>query len=75
MTIRYTVSRTAIVCEVYEIEAENKADLEDKLEGCGMGDPVHTEWLDWHDGWTIDEEENLDPLYQMVKQHTPKETT
>lgn len=74
MTIRYTVSRTALVCEVYEVEAENDDDLHEKLYGGGL-DPIHTEWLDWHGNWEVDEKENLDPLYQMVKQHTAKEAS
>lgn len=70
---RYTVSRTALVCEIYVIEARNEAELEEKLFNGNLPEPSHTEWLDWHGEWETDEVECLDPLYQMVKQH--KETT
>jgi len=72
---RYTVSRTALVCEVYEVLAENEQELQEILYGGGLPEPVHTEWIDWHGGWEQDEVECLDPLYQMVKKHTARETS
>jgi hypothetical protein len=43
---KYTYWRNAIVCEVYEVEAENEDKaLEQLMDGCH--EPIHTEWVDW----------------------------
>lgn len=72
MMYRYSVSRTAVICEYWEIEAESYEDLRQKL--LDVNEPCHTEWIDWHGEWNVDEEECIDPLYQMIKQHKAKET-
>jgi hypothetical protein len=46
---KYTYWRNAIVCEVYEVEAENEDKaLEQLMDGCH--EPIHTEWVDWAQG-------------------------
>jgi hypothetical protein len=36
----------------------------------GDHEPVHTEWVDWATGnYEIEEVEELDPLYRMVKDY------
>jgi hypothetical protein len=40
------------------------------MDGCH--EPVHTEWVDWANGtYEIEEVEELDPLYRMVKDYDP----
>jgi hypothetical protein len=64
---RFTFWRNAIVAEFYVVEAENDDEAHRQLmDGCY--EPVHTEWVDWATGgYEIDEVEELDPLYRMVK--------
>ena len=68
---KYTYWRNAIICEFYVVEAENETDAYQQLmDGCH--DPVDTEWVDWATGtYEIEEVEELDPLYRMVKDYDP----
>ena len=71
---RFTFWRNAIVCELYVVEAES---THDALEMLHHGEvEVHSEeWVDWATGgYELEHEEIIDPLYLMIKQHTPKET-
>jgi hypothetical protein len=69
MAKKFTYWRNAIVAEFYEVVAENEDQaIEQLMDGCH--EPVHTEWVDWATGgYEIDEVEELDPLYRMIKDH------
>jgi hypothetical protein len=66
---KYTYWRNAIICEFYEVEAENEEKAYQQLmDGCH--EPVNTEWVDWATGtYEIEDVEELDPLYRMVKDY------
>jgi hypothetical protein len=66
---KFTMSRSAIICEVYEIEADTLEEANEMLHDGNYGEPVHTEWLDWHGNWEEDDREIIDPLYRMVKDY------
>ena len=68
---KYTYWRNAIVCEVYQVEAENEDEaIQQLMDGCH--EPVDTEWVDWATGgYEIEAVEELDPLDRMVKEYTP----
>jgi hypothetical protein len=66
---KYTYWRNAIICEVYQVEAETEDEaIQQLMDGCH--DPVDTEWVDWATGtYEIESIEELDPLYRMVKDY------
>ena len=66
---KFTYWRNAIVCEVYQVEAENEDEaIQQLMDGCH--EPVDTEWVDWtHGGYEFESVEELDPLYRMVKDY------
>ena len=67
---KFTFWRNAIVGEYYEVTAETEEEaIEQLMDGCH--EPVHTEWLDWNGGYELDDVEELDPLYRMVKDYDP----
>jgi hypothetical protein len=69
MTKRFTYWRNSIVCEVYEVTAENEEEAYEQLQN-GCHDPIHTEWVDWANGsYELEDVEELDPLYRMIKDH------
>lgn len=45
---KYTFWRNSIVAETYVVEATSEEEARQKLWD-GYCDPVHTEWIDWHD--------------------------
>ena len=63
--------RGAIVAfTVLEVEAEDEEQARDMM--CETGDPVRTEWMDWATrDWELDDVEELDPLYRMVRDYDP----
>jgi hypothetical protein len=66
---KYTYWRNAIICEFYEVEAENEEEAYQQLMD-GYHDAVNTEWVDWATGtYEIEDVEELDPLYRMVKDY------
>jgi hypothetical protein len=69
MAKKFTFWRNAIVGEYYEVTAETEEEaVEQLLDGCH--EPVHTEWVDWATGgYELEEVEELDPLYRMVKDY------
>jgi len=69
MAKKFTFWRNAIVGEYYEVTAETEQEaVEQLLDGCH--EPVHTEWVDWATGgYELEEVEELDPLYRMVKDY------
>jgi hypothetical protein len=68
---KFTYWRNAIVCEVYQVEAESEDEaIQQLMDGCH--DPVDTEWVDWATGsYEFEAVEELDPLYRMVKEYNP----
>jgi len=65
---KFTFWRNAIVCEYHEVEAETEEQARDIM--YDSGDPVHTEWIEWAtDDWGLEDVEELDPLYRMVKDY------
>lgn len=70
MPKRYTVWRKTMQIETYEVEAESYAQAIEQLNN-GCHDPVGTEWVDWIDNWQLEEIEELEPLYRMVKDYNP----
>jgi hypothetical protein len=70
---RYTFWRNAIVAETYVIEAENEDAAREVL--MSGADPVHEEWIDWAtDNFELEDVEELDPLYRMVKDYKSVDT-
>ena len=66
---KYTYWRNSIVAEFYVVVAENEDKAYQQLMD-GDHEPVHTEWVDWATGnYEIEEVEELDPLYRMVKDY------
>lgn len=66
---KFTVSRTAIIDEVYEIEADSWEEAEQLLYDGAYGEPIHTEWIEWHGDWYENEREDLCPLTKMIKEY------
>ena len=67
---KFTFWRIATVCEYHEVEAETEEEARDMM--CETGDPVRTEWMDWATrDWELDDVEELDPLYRMVRDYDP----
>jgi len=67
---RFTVWRRTMQIETYEVEAESYAQAIELLND-GCFDPKDTEFVDWIDDWQLEHTEELEPLYQMVKNYTP----
>lgn len=67
---KFTLTRSAIIEEYYEIEADSEEEALDIAYDGGYGEPVHTEFVDWRDDeWSaVDCEENC-KLYNMIKEH------
>ncbi len=66
---KFTFWRNCIVAETYEVEAESEEQAREKLFN-GECDPVNSEWIDWHDrDFELEDVEELDPLYRMVKDY------
>jgi hypothetical protein len=63
---RFTVWRKTVQIETYEVEAESYAQAIEQLNN-GCHDPKDTEFIDWIDGWQLEDVEELEQLYQMVK--------
>ena len=68
MIKRFTFWRNAIVAETYVVEAETEEEARDLVRDCNG--PVHEEWIDWlSDDFELEETEDLDQLYMMVKEY------
>jgi len=67
---KFTLTRSAIIEEYYEIEADSEEEALSVAYDGGYGDPVHTEFVDWRDDeWSAVDCEDIDPLYRMIKDH------
>jgi hypothetical protein len=69
MSKRFTFWRNAIIAETYIVEADSEEAAREKIMN-GSSEPVHTEFIDWHtDDFELEDVEELDPLYRMVKDY------
>lgn len=66
---KFTFWRNAIVAETYEVTAETEEQAREMLDR-GEVELFNEEWMDWaSDGYELEEVEELDPLYRMVKDY------
>ncbi len=67
---KFTFWRNSIIAETFEIEAKDEEEAREILmNGC---DPITQEWMDWAtDDFELEDTEELDPLYRMVKDYDP----
>jgi hypothetical protein len=65
---KFTVSRTAVIDEVYIIEADSWEEAEMMLHDEQYSQPIYTEWVDWHGNWHKLKKEYLCPLTKMIKE-------
>lgn len=64
---KYTFWRNCIVAETFEVEAESEDAAREMVRDA---DCVHEEWIDWlNDDFELENVEELDPLYIMVKEY------
>lgn len=64
---KYTFWRNCIVAETFEVEAESEEEAREMVRDA---DCVHEEWIDWlSDDFELENVEELDPLYRMVKDY------
>lgn len=69
---RFTFWRNAIVSETYIVEAETEEAAREMLRD-GSVDVFSEEWIDWAtDDFELEDTEELDPLYRMVKEYDPQ---
>lgn len=69
---KFTFWRNAIVSETYEFEAESEEAAREMLRN-GAVDPICEDWMDWAtDDFELENVEELDPLYRMVKDYEPQ---
>lgn len=69
---RFTFWRNAIVSETYIVEAETEEAAREMLRD-GSVDVFSEEWMDWAtDDFELEDTEELDPLYRMVKEYDPQ---
>lgn len=69
MPKKYTFWRNAIVAETYVFEAESEEEAREMLRD-GAIEVFSEEWIDWlSDDFELEDVEELDPLYKMVKEY------
>ena len=75
MTKRFTFWRNAIVAETYIFEAESEEAAREMLMNGDV--EVHSEeWIDWATGsYELEDVEELDPLYVMIKDYTAPQSS
>ena len=67
---KFTFWRNAIVAETYVVEAETEEAAREMLWNGDCGEPIREEWMDWaSDDFELEDWEELDPLYRMVKDY------
>ncbi len=67
---KFTFWRNAIVAETYIVEAESEDAAREMIRD-GSVDVFSEEWIDWaSDDFELEDVEELDPLYRMVKDYT-----
>ena len=68
---KFTFWRNSIVAETYIFEAENEEQAREMLRN-GDVEVFSEEWMDWAtDDFELEDAEELDPLYRMVKDYEP----
>ena len=68
---RFTFWRNAIVAETYIVEAESEEVAREMLFN-GEVEVFSSEWIDWDSrNFELEDTEELDPLYRMVKDYDP----
>lgn len=65
---KFEVGRSSIVYETFIVEADSWEEAEEMLYDGDYGEPVQTEWVDWHGHWEEVERETLCPLIKMLEQ-------
>jgi len=66
---KFTFWRNSIVSESFYVEAESEEEAREKLDG-GEYDSEISEYIDWAtDDFVLEDTEELDPLYRMVKDY------
>jgi hypothetical protein len=66
---RFTFWRNAIVAETYVFDAETEEEAREMLQN-GEVEVFNEEWMDWAtDSFELEDVEELDPLYRMVKDY------
>ena len=67
MPKKFTFWRNCIVAETFEVVAESEEEARDLVRD---ENPVREEWVDWlSDDFELENIEELDPLYRMVKDY------
>jgi DNA-dependent RNA polymerase auxiliary subunit epsilon len=68
---RFTFWRNSIVSESFYVLAESEEEAQEKLDNCEYESEI-TEFIDWaSDRFELEEVEEMDPLYRMVKDYNP----
>ena len=66
---KFTFWRNAIVAETYIVEAKDEEEAREMLRD-GQVEVFSEEWMDWAtDDFELEDWEELDPLYRMVKDY------
>jgi DNA-dependent RNA polymerase auxiliary subunit epsilon len=66
---KFTFWRNSIVSESFYVEAETEEEAREKLDRCEYDSEV-SEFIDWAtDDFVLEDTEELDPLYRMVKDY------
>lgn len=69
---KFTVSRRSITLETYEVEADTEDEAIEIAQNGEVGDPV-LEFIDWYDdSYEVDDVEEINHLYNMVKEYDHK---
>ena len=72
---KYILVRAAVIDEYYEVEADSEEEALSMAYDGNLGDPVKTEFIDWRDDeYQIADTEEIEPLYQMVKDYDTTRT-
>lgn len=66
---KFTVCRTSIVSETFQIEADSWEEAEKALYEGAYSEPIDQEWIDWHGPWEEVDREDLCPLTNMIKEY------
>jgi hypothetical protein len=67
---RFVLARAAIIDETYEVEADSEEEALEMAYDGNLGEPARTEFIDWRDDeYQIVDSEEIEPLYQMVKDY------
>ncbi len=69
MPKKFTFWRNSIVSESFYVEADSEEQAREKLQNCDYESEI-TEFIDWAtDDFELEDTEELDPLYKMIKDY------